>query len=531
MRLFYVILFLYLSMFQASAQLVIRSDGSWQAVGTFQNGWTNPWFNDATWPTVQSPSPWIISPVVPGSQSMWVSPFSDTAYFRKSFFLKGDCVSSSCQISADNEFELYLNDSLVGTGSNLGLIYSYNLTPFLRIGKNTIAIKAVNWNTGPYLVSFLANVDYTSAPVIQMSGNDTLCPGLSSTFQVYPNYAAYRWNTGDTTKAISVSDGGLYFVEATDNNACKWVDSARLIVHKPKPLSIGPDQNICEGESIRLSASGFVSYVWNVESQDSSISVSKSGTYGLEALDSNGCKSSDSMRLRVFSFADISLGNDRVLCKGDTARIIASFPQSVYEWNTGSQKSEISVKESGNYRVTITNFCGSASDDVNIFFTDLSDFSLMDDTVICEGTSIVLDAKVEKARYEWSTGDTSESIRVSEPGTYALSVFDNCGNNAYDEVNIYGQLDYELIIPNAFTPNLDGLNEGYRMYLPKDVNFKMSIFDRWGRQVFSAEDPEDYWDGTFKGENLPSGVYVYEMSYFDCLYQLQLENGTITLIR
>lgn len=513
------------------AQLVIRSDGTWKAVGSFQSGWTNPWFNDDAWTLAQSPSPWTISPIVPGSQSMWVTPFSDTAYFRKSFFLKGECVSSNCQISADNEFELYLNDSLVGIGRNLGLIYSFNLTPFLRIGKNTIAIKAANWNTGPYLVSFLANVDYTSSPEIQMSDNDTLCPGTPTNFTVYQNYNSYQWSNGDTSQTITVDEPDIYFVEAIDQNGCKWVDTARLINYNLQNLLLGANRSICEGDTVLLSLSGYSSYSWNTESTDSSIVIERSGTYGVEAIDTNGCMVSDSMNVRVFNFAEISLGPDRVLCKGDTAKISASFPQSIYKWNTGSQKSEIIVSESGVYRVTITNFCGSASDAVEINFTDLSTFEIIDDTLLCDGASIELSANVANAKYRWTNGDSSESIIVDQPGTYGIEVFDNCGNSAYDEVNIYREADYSVLIPTAFTPNLDGINEGYRSFIPKDRSFEMEIFDRWGRLLFSTNDPEEYWDGTYEGSDMPSGTYVYEISYIDCLYQPQLANGTITLVR
>lgn len=513
------------------AQLVIRSDATWKAIGSFQSGWTNPWFNDDSWPAVQSPSPWVISPVVPGSQSIWVTPFSDTAYFRKSFFLKGECVSSSCQISADNEFELYLNDSLVGIGRNLGLIYSFNLTPFLRIGKNTIAIKAVNWNTGPYLVSFLANVDYTSAPEISISSNDTVCPGISTSFRVYQNYQSYRWNSGDTTQVISKNDPGICFVQAIDNNSCKWVDTARLVNYSPKAFSLGADRNICEGDTVQIHLNGFQSYNWNFDSDDSSVVLDESGTYGLTAIDSNGCEASDSMRLRVFSFAEISLGDDRVLCKGDTAVLSAAFPQSVYKWSNGSQKSQISVRESGNYRVTITNFCGSASDDVNLFFTDLSTFSLIDDTLLCDGTDIILNTNVPNATYVWNTGDSTESIEVEKPGTYAVEVFDNCGNVASDEVNIYREPDYAAIIPSAFSPNKDGLNESFRAFMPDGRSFRIAIFDLWGKQLFYSTTPSDSWDGTFKGEDMPNGVYVYEVSYIDCLYQPRSQNGFVTIVR
>jgi len=529
-RIVYILIFFAFSL-ELNAQLVIRSDGSWKAVGAYQTGWKDPWFNDDAWPNSLSPSPWTISPIVAGSQSMWVSPFSDTTYFRKSFFLKGECVTSSCQISADNEFELYLNDSLVGIGRNLGLIYSFNLTPFLRIGKNTIAIKAANWNTGPYLVSFLANVDYTSAPEIQISSNDTTCPNIGTSFRVYQNYQSYKWSNGDTNQQIFTNDPGLYYVETIDNNACLWADSARLVNYDLNEINLGADRNICEDDTVQLNLQGFLAYQWNTEDTGSSIVVDKSGTYGLIAMDSNLCASSDSMRVRVFSFAEISLGNDRVLCKGDTALISASFPQSVYQWSTGSQKEQISVMESGNYRVTITNFCGSASDDVNLFFTDLSTFSLLDDTLICEGTSIELDTKVENASYSWSTGDSTKSLTVSEPGTYSVRVEDNCGNQAFDEINIYREPDYSAIVPNAFSPNLDGTNENFRAFIPNGRGFKMSIFDRWGKQLFFTNSAFDAWDGTFKDEPMPNGMYLYEISYFDCLFQPQLDNGIITLIR
>ena len=90
----------------------------------------------------------------------------------------------------------------------------------------------------------------------------------------------------------------------------------------------------------------------------------------------------------------------------------------------------------------------------------------------------------------------------------------------------------EMLIPNAFTPNQDGINDFFGpSYAGELQNYSLMIFDRYGRMIFNADSPRQVWDGTLSGRDAHSGVYIYAMSYVDANGESQKESGSLTLLR
>ena len=74
----------------------------------------------------------------------------------------------------------------------------------------------------------------------------------------------------------------------------------------------------------------------------------------------------------------------------------------------------------------------------------------------------------------------------------------------------------EIYIPNAFSPNGDGQNDDFRVFIKETSTlnqFQLSIFDRWGNQVFFSSDPSTSWDGSFQSQLLQEGIYLWSISY------------------
>jgi gliding motility-associated-like protein len=102
------------------------------------------------------------------------------------------------------------------------------------------------------------------------------------------------------------------------------------------------------------------------------------------------------------------------------------------------------------------------------------------------------------------------------------------------QVNVQVTPLYDVYVPNVFSPNGDGNNDYFQVYGNKDAweEFSIQIFDRWGEKVYESGDMNFQWDGSYRGEKLPVGVYVYEFnvvyinSHPDKLY-----TGSITLLR
>jgi gliding motility-associated-like protein len=88
-----------------------------------------------------------------------------------------------------------------------------------------------------------------------------------------------------------------------------------------------------------------------------------------------------------------------------------------------------------------------------------------------------------------------------------------------------------LYIPNAFTPNDDGLNDQFVLSggALKTIDFK--IFNRWGELLFQSDNLKSFWNGMYKNKAQPQGVYMYSCTYTDFRGKLYSTKGTITLLK
>lgn len=103
-----------------------------------------------------------------------------------------------------------------------------------------------------------------------------------------------------------------------------------------------------------------------------------------------------------------------------------------------------------------------------------------------------------------------------------------CLDTFYRELEIR---DENLFIPNAFTPNGDGLNDLFKVFSRNMQSFRLVIVNRWGEIVFSNNDPEQGWDGTWKGAQAPEGVYTFQCEATGRSGRYHAEAGSITLLR
>jgi gliding motility-associated-like protein len=162
------------------------------------------------------------------------------------------------------------------------------------------------------------------------------------------------------------------------------------------------------------------------------------------------------------------------------------------------------------------------------------------DTVIAGGTSIRLDPVItgQAVSWQWSPATWLDNPAVSDPlaspittTTYSLLVTTDkgCYATAKEIVAVF----YDLLMPNAFTPNGDGKNDVFR--IPPIVPVKIIrfvVYDRWGELVFSTADSGAGWDGRLAGKPQPAGTYVWMIEYNDPLVRKAvLKHGTVVLIR
>ncbi len=184
----------------------------------------------------------------------------------------------------------------------------------------------------------------------------------------------------------------------------------------------------------------------------------------------------------------------------------------------------------GNFGGNISSNC-AAVDSIG-YFVFIDDVSLIPeitrqtDTVICNATTWAIDAKqlrkeyisIEGWTYQWENGSNEVRRELTAPGNYTLRVMNkNCFADTY-HFNITGIKCFcDEYIPNSFTPNGDGLNDRFIPHITCQnqtlTNYKLSIYNRWGKRIFSTTSPLQAWDGNNMGQPLPAGEYIYYISY------------------
>jgi len=191
---------------------------------------------------------------------------------------------------------------------------------------------------------------------------------------------------------------------------------------------------------------------------------------------------------------------------------------------------------SGVYRLHIRNNDGCGKNlAYNIGEQSLPSVSLPPDTVVCEGMPIRLSTESEPdISYLWNTGDTTCCIIALEKNNYILTATNKCGTSSDSVFIDFVKCNYCLFIPNAFSPNGDGVNDVFRVTPTCLIRkYVLKIFNRWGQQVFYSVDISKGWDGTYKGAEAELGTYFYVIDLVPedaAKGDMQLK-GDLTLIR
>ena len=129
--------------------------------------------------------------------------------------------------------------------------------------------------------------------------------------------------------------------------------------------------------------------------------------------------------------------------------------------------------------------------------------------------------------------ESSPTYMFEEAGVYGLMLMVKNEYNCWDTVmqTIKVESDFVAYIPNAFTPNGDGLNDTFYPVLRGVKKFELQIFDRWGELIFSSNSAEQIWDGTFKGQECQQGVYNYKLVLLNVKREEKIYSGSIMLYR
>ncbi|MEM1214228.1 MAG: gliding motility-associated C-terminal domain-containing protein, partial [Bacteroidota bacterium] len=285
-------------------------------------------------------------------------------------------------------------------------------------------------------------------------GDLTVCPGDTTTLSITEPFAAYNWSDGSTEPMLSTPAVGDVSVVVTDANNCETSATVNVNEFTVTAPDITAPLGFCEDASAELSATeGYATYEWTGGNTTSDLTVTTGGVYEVSVTDTNGCPSQAAVAISAFELPEPTIAGSLTFCTGTTTTLNAGADYATYQWSTGGGANEEVISTAGPVGLTVTdaNGCvGNTSEQVEEA-TELSPV-IAGEAAFCAGLSTELSAGNGFAIYNWSTGDTTATITVTEPGSYTLSVTDASGcsgdatvavaENALPNPEITGELAY-----------------------------------------------------------------------------------------
>lgn len=415
---------------------------------------------------------------------------------------------------------------------------------------------AVTWNTGQSGSSilardsgtFIATVDYgkcdykdtvhlsiSDIPKLDLPEDLLMCDSIFTiTLDAGFPDLLYEWKTPglQNTRTIEVSDTGIYTLKMSNTN-CSSYDTTRIWQATQPRFG---DTLFCNEFEYQLDLGNIeeASILWSDGSVLPTNAFIEPGKYWV-TVTQRDCIKHDTFEISN-SFVSVELGEDEHFC--DTMNILLDGGPDgpTYEWSTGATSRTIRVNYPDTFSVVVTNPEGCTLGDTVIYtLTQSPTVYAGEDTTICVNSPTEIGTSDPFTQYQWNTGQNTSRILVTRENNYKLTVTDEFGCTAEDSVLITVDptaLPDVLYIPNAFTPNQDGRNEWFP-YSEEVIQpaFLVRVYSRWGEKIFDSEEQgTTKWDGQYKGELVPTGVYVYFVSYRGCDGNARTDKGTLHVI-
>ncbi|MDE5762998.1 MAG: gliding motility-associated C-terminal domain-containing protein, partial [Bacteroidales bacterium] len=244
------------------------------------------------------------------------------------------------------------------------------------------------------------------------------------------------------------------------------------------------------------------------------VALSDKGEYKVEVV-RNGCASKvETLNLDV-RVVPVLILQDTFLCQGRDIVVNvenADYPEAVYTWYEFSRQApEMRLDKAGEYRIIMS--LRGCTDEGSFLLSErpVPEWDFPADTSICNRDSLLLQGPVGAESYLWQDGSRARSIVVRSAGLYTLTVTDSgCAN----EKSVYVETEFcsPIFFPSAFTPNGDGINDMFgpiSLAEEGELEYAFFIYNANGQMVFQSTDIRSSWDGTFKGQPCPAGIYTY----------------------
>ena len=412
-------------------------------------------------------------------------------------------------------------------------------------------------------------------PMVLSMSNDTItCIGGTATVGVTATGGtvpySYSWNgiTGNGPHDVSPTYSQYYKVSVIDSfNCVSDYDSVLVALNPPIIINPSSDTTVCPFDSLDISVATFggnggpYNYGWTLDNgmsigTQSSINVLpvSSSTYYYLTISDN-CETPESSDSILVSWYDLPT----VDFSSDTSG--GCWPVEVYFYNNTSVSQVASCdwdlgngfysnnldtvvtiyNTPGSYHVTldVTNSDGCDNDTTYFNYIDIYDYPVAGFTsrpnpasILSPAVQFVDTSSLDVVYFDWTFYDSTNTIIGSDyvqnpvynfsgiiEQQYYIQLYvenqNGCSDTAYGTQIVEGE--YAFFLPNSFTPNGDGLNDSFFPVGDKISveNYSFKIFNRWGELIFSTNDFNEKWDGTYQNNALSSDAYIWKIDLVD----------------
>ncbi len=394
--------------------------------------------------------------------------------------------------------------------------------------------------TGTCTNSAVVTITVITTPTLSVSSNTIICSGASALLSV-SGATAYAWSpaTGlnsTTAATVIASPPSTSTYTVTGSISTCTASAVVTVTVVPNPvLSVSSNTSMCAGNSVPLSASGANSYTWSpgtglssTTGAQTTASPAATTVYTITGSNTAGplsCSASATVEVSIIPVANPVIAPVSPICVGDGLTLNATGGDT-YTWtpatgltNPTAATTAANPLTTTVYTLTVTKagFCTNTAV-VAVVVNPLPVIDAGRDTTVNIDEFITLNGTGNTTiGFLTPTGGSmtcnfcpSVAVNPQENTCYTLKGITPFGCVSYDEVCVIVTKNWDVYIPNSFTPNNDGLND---LFIPSGyglTEITLTIFDRWGHQIFKSNDTLTGWDGKLKGKLCEQGVYVYK---------------------
>jgi gliding motility-associated-like protein len=407
-----------------------------------------------------------------------------------------------------------------------------------------------------------------------------ICAGTPTPLPLNPAFQ-YEWSpldegidAGDPSRPIFTLDSSRVYTVVITDTLSGCVDSAelRVLVNPPLELAAGPDTTLCAPAPVTMMAttSQPANFEWSdsrsfetILGRDSILTVTPqaqgANLYYVRATDTTAlaCTQIDSVLINIFAI-DAELPSLTLCEPASSAELMVINRDAnqtlTYIWlpmeaiisdPDEGPGATVNLDASREFSVLLENQFG-CTDSLSAAVTVIDlpgtlEIAATPASILPGESSQLTVTGCEDCTYEWSPSNTLDRddianpvARPSETTTYSVRVSkDGCETTLSVTVTVEDFLcgfPY-IFVPNAFTPNGDGVNDVLFVRGRNITSMRLIIYNRWGQKVFETTSQEVGWDGTFRGRPLPPDVYAYYLEVVCGDGETYTTKGNVTLLR